>query len=36
LNFYTRGKIYRVNATRPQEAVTADILKVVDGIRRDW
>jgi adenylate kinase len=36
LNFYTLGKIYRVNATRPPEIVTADILKVIDAIRRDW
>ncbi len=36
LNFYTFGKIYRVNATRPPEMVTADILKVIETIRRDW
>jgi adenylate kinase len=36
LNFYTRGKVYRVNATRPPEAVTADILQVIETIRRDW
>ncbi|HEX4055106.1 MAG TPA: nucleoside monophosphate kinase [Tepidisphaeraceae bacterium] len=36
LNFYTRGKIYRVNATRPPEIVTADVLKVIDAVRRDW
>jgi adenylate kinase len=36
LNFYTLGKIYRVNATRPPEIVTANILKVIDAIRRDW
>jgi len=36
LNFYTRGKVYNVNATRPVEVVTADILKVIDAVRRDW
>jgi adenylate kinase len=36
LDFYTRGKIYRVNATRPPEEVTADILKVIDTVQRDW
>jgi adenylate kinase len=36
LNYYTRGKIYRINATRPMEEVTADILKAVETIRRDW
>ena len=36
LNFYTLGKIYRVNATRPPEIVTGDIVKVIDAIRRDW
>ncbi len=36
LNFYTRGKIYRVNATRPPEMVTADILRIIETVRRDW
>jgi adenylate kinase len=36
MNFYPRNKIYRVNATRPPEAVTADILKVVETVERDW
>ena len=36
LNFYSLGKVYRVNATRPVEAVTADILKVIETVERDW
>jgi adenylate kinase len=36
LKFYTPGKIYRVNATRPAEHVTADILKAIDAVKRDW
>jgi len=36
MNFYPRNKIYRVNATRPIEAVTADILKVIETVERDW
>jgi adenylate kinase len=36
MNFYPRNKIYRVNATRPPEAVTADILKVIETVERDW
>jgi len=36
LNFYPRGKIFRVNATRPMELVTADILHVIATVKRDW
>jgi adenylate kinase len=36
MNFYPRNKIYRVNATRPVEAVTADILKVIETVEREW
>ena len=36
LNFYPRGKIFRVNATRPLELVTADILNVIQTVKRDW
>jgi adenylate kinase len=36
MNFYSLGKVHRVNATRPVEAVTADILKVIETVERDW
>jgi adenylate kinase len=36
LSYYTRGKVYRVNATRPAEAVTADILAAIANAQRDW
>lgn len=36
LNFYPRSKIFRVNATRPLEMVTADILNVIQTVKRDW
>jgi thymidylate kinase len=36
LNLYPRGKIFRVNATRPPEMVTADILNVIETVKRDW
>jgi adenylate kinase len=36
LSYYTRGKVYRVNATRPPEAVTADILAAIANAQRDW
>ena len=36
LNLYPRGKIFRVNATRPMELVTADILNVIATVKRDW
>ena len=36
LNLYPRRKIFRVNATRPPESVTADILNVIDTVKRDW
>ena len=36
LHFYSLGKVYRVNATRPLEEVTADILKVIETVERDW
>jgi adenylate kinase len=36
LKFYTMGKIYQVNATRPPEAVTADILRSIAQANHDW
>jgi adenylate kinase len=36
LNSYPRNKIFRVNATRPLEEVTADILNVIATVKRDW
>jgi adenylate kinase len=36
LNLYPRNKIFRVNATRPMEMVTADILNVIQTVKRDW
>jgi adenylate kinase len=36
LDFYGREKVFNINATRPVEAVTADILGVVDAINRVW
>ena len=36
LNLYPRNKIFRVNATRPLEEVTADILNVIAAVKRDW
>jgi adenylate kinase len=36
LAYYTMGKIYRVNATRPPEAVTQDILGGITQAQRDW
>ena len=36
LNCYPRNKIFRVNATRPMEVVTADILGVIQTVKQDW
>jgi adenylate kinase len=36
LDFYGREKVYSINATRPIEEVTADILRVIDAINRVW
>jgi adenylate kinase len=36
LRYYPMGKIYRVNATRPPEAVTADIVASITNAQRDW
>jgi adenylate kinase len=36
LNLYPRNIIFRVNATRPLEAVTADILAVIQTVKQDW
>ncbi len=36
LEFYGRNKVYNVNATRPVEEVTADILAVVEAVNRVW
>jgi adenylate kinase len=36
LRYYPMGKVYRVNATRPPEAVTADILAAITNAQRDW
>jgi adenylate kinase len=36
LNLYPRNKIFRVNATRPMEMVTADILNIIQTVKRDW
>jgi adenylate kinase len=36
LNLYPRNKIFRVNATRPMEEVTADILQAIETVKRDW
>jgi adenylate kinase len=36
LDFYGRGKVYNINATRPVEPVTADILAVIEAINRVW
>jgi adenylate kinase len=36
LRFYPMGKIYRINATRPVEVVTADIVAAITNAQRDW
>jgi adenylate kinase len=36
LEFYGRNKVYNVNATRPVQEVTADILAVVEAVNRVW
>jgi adenylate kinase len=36
LEFYGRNKVYSVNATRPPQEVTADILRVLEAVRQDW
>jgi adenylate kinase len=34
LELYPRNRIFRVNAVRPVEAVTADLVKVLEGLKR--
>ncbi len=36
LEFYGRNKVYNINATRPVQEVTADILAVVEAVNRVW
>jgi adenylate kinase len=36
LEFYGRNKVYNVNATRPVQEVTADILGIVEAVNRVW
>jgi adenylate kinase len=36
LELYPRHRIFRVNATRPLESVTKDILGAIENVKRDW
>jgi adenylate kinase len=36
LEFYGRNKVYNVNATKPVQEVTTDILAVVEAVNRVW